>query len=128
MVRTRLCSLLAAGVIAAGSAILTAAPAQADKQTEKQIQAGCKEAGGTYSTTKTGGHVYSICDYKDNEGNDLTDSYVDGTYTGTCCSAAQAPANGRPQQAPNQGFSPAGPPPTSVPGAPPLAPNRGMSP
>ncbi|MGZ6801223.1 MAG: hypothetical protein ACXVGR_15595, partial [Mycobacteriaceae bacterium] len=76
---------IAAGAIAAGAMTLTAPAAHADKISEKTIKSECKDARGTYSTvvSRSSGERISACTYKDNEGNESTDYYKNGHYTGT---------------------------------------------
>jgi hypothetical protein len=75
--------LMAAGVIALGAMSATPPIANAAPQTEAQIKQGCKEAGGSYATSTSNGHRYSACAYNDINGDPYTDTYTDGTYTGT---------------------------------------------
>ena len=78
-----LAGAIAAGAIAAGALTLTAPAAHADKIPEKTIKSECKDAGGSYTTSKSGGSRFSACSYKDNEGNQSTDYYMDGGYYST---------------------------------------------
>jgi hypothetical protein len=110
-VRTRPYSLLAAGVIAVGTTILTAPIANAIP--EKQIQSECAAAnGGKYSTgiNKITGQRISSCDWHDSDGNGHTDTYINGDYQGTYdWTALQPPSStkpGPPALAPNHGLSP----------------------
>jgi uncharacterized protein YegP (UPF0339 family) len=63
--------LIATGVIAAATTILTAAPANA--LTEKQISSECTDAGGVYATSVDNGVRTSTCSYNDSDGNGHTD-------------------------------------------------------
>lgn len=63
-------------------ALLLTAPA-ANAISEGTIKAECKDAGGTYNSSTSGGHRYSSCGYKDVDGGWHSDQYTDGEYTGT---------------------------------------------
>jgi hypothetical protein len=76
----RLGSLIASGVVAV-AAMTSLAPA-ANAQTEQQIKAGCKAAGGTYKTRIDEGGNTSTCCYKDYYGDRYCDIYLDGNYVG----------------------------------------------
>ncbi|MGV0815260.1 hypothetical protein ABQF34_25160 [Mycolicibacterium boenickei] len=75
--------------VAFGAILLTAPIANAIP--EGTIKAECKDAGGTYSTSTSGGQRYSSCEYKDIDGGWHSDQYVDGEYTGTIDIAKDAP-------------------------------------
>jgi hypothetical protein len=96
--------LVAANALVAGATILAAAPANAIS--EKQIQSECADAGGQYSSEKSGDTTFSTCTYFDEEDHAHTDYYADGDYY----------------------YSDAPPPPSSKPGPPRLAPNPVLSP
>ncbi|RDH78061.1 hypothetical protein DVS77_11920 [Mycolicibacterium moriokaense] len=82
MTQFRIASAIAAGAIAIGAAMTVALPV-ANAQTEQQIKAGCKEAGGTYGTQQTPLGQASSCRYKDINGDVLVDSYINGKYVAT---------------------------------------------
>lgn len=82
----RLSSLLAAGAISVAAMIALTPDASADPpQTDSQIQANCRDAGGTYNPPVVGssGARYQSCCYKDAEGKYGCDYYQDGVYIGT---------------------------------------------
>jgi hypothetical protein len=79
MLRSRFCSIVAAGALAFGAITLTTTAANAvPKQTEAEIKAGCKSAGGTYAHDSASG--ISSCIYKDINGTQYVDHYVDGVW------------------------------------------------
>ncbi len=79
-----------AAVPVAFGAILLTAPA-ASAIPEGTIKAECKDAGGTYNTSTSGGQRYSSCEYKDIDGGWHSDQYVNGEYTGTIDIEKDAP-------------------------------------
>ncbi len=94
-----------------GAFVLTAPEANAIP--EGTIKAECKDAGGTYNTSTSGGQRYSSCDYKDIDGGWHSDQYVNGEYTGTIDIEKDAPPpTGKTSVAPpppvfNPGMAPA---------------------
>ncbi len=126
--------VIAAGVIAFGAMTALAPAATADKpQTNGQIQANCKDVGGTYNPPVIGssGASYSSCCYRDAEGKYGCDYYQDGVYIGTSAQKlgppvsgpAAPPANNAPIQTnPPPGAAPPPPPGPVTEGGPPVAP------
>ncbi|RDH74116.1 hypothetical protein DVS77_33325 [Mycolicibacterium moriokaense] len=83
MERLRSISFIAAAAAMGALIALTAPTANAEKLSEKTIKSECASAGGTYTTTTSGGTRFSTCTYKDNEGNKFRDYYADGGYYST---------------------------------------------
>jgi hypothetical protein len=108
---SRLGSLVAAGVIAVGALTALAPAAIADApQSDGQIAANCKDAGGTfYHDVSLNGTRFATCCYKDAEGKYGCDSYVNGVYIGTSAEKKGPPVSG-----------PAAPPGDNPPVAPPI--------
>lgn len=89
-------------VFAGGVVLAAEVMAEPKSQTETEIKDGCKEAGGSYATTTTGGKNgvkmvrFSQCTFTDMSGDTYTDSYKDGKFLGqqpgTCGSARCGPA------------------------------------
>jgi hypothetical protein len=75
--------LATAGTLLAIAAAMTALAPTANAQTEQQIKAGCKEAGGTYTTRVGSIGNFSTCCYKDYYGDRYCDIYIGGTYIET---------------------------------------------
>jgi len=92
------------GAVAVGAMLLTAPAANAIP--EGTIQAECKDAGGTYSSSVVNGTRYSSCDYKDMDGGWHSDQYTDGEYQGTIDITRDTPDPG--------GKSSVAPPPPAV--------------
>jgi len=124
--------VIAAGVIAFGAMTVLAPAATADKpQTNGQIQANCRDVGGTYNPPVTGssGASYSSCCYRDAEGKYGCDYYQDGVYIGTSAQVQGTPVSGPPpaNSVPIQRKPPPGAAPPPAPGPvtgdnPPVAP------
>lgn len=91
MLATRL-TYIGVGAAAAAAILFTAPPANAIP--EGTIKAECKDAGGTYNTSVSGGTRYSSCDYKDIDGGWHSDQYTDGEYQGTIDITKDAPEGG----------------------------------
>jgi hypothetical protein len=92
--------------------ILTALAPTANAQTEQQIKAGCKEAGGTYTTRVGSIGNFSTCCYKDYYGDRYCDIYIGGTYIETDPEKAGQPPVSLPAKPP-----PVAPPITNPPPA-----------
>jgi hypothetical protein len=81
-VRTLLRSLITA-VVAAGAMTLPVTAAQAAPIKESTIKSECRSSGGTYSTASHYGIRFSSCTYKDSDGDNYRDHYINGNYNGT---------------------------------------------
>ena len=99
--------LVAANAIVAGTTLLAAAPANAIS--EKQIQSECADAGGQYSSQKSGDTTFSTCTYYDSEDHVHTDYYADGDYYYSDAPPAPSSKPGPPRLAPNPVLSPVAP-------------------
>lgn len=67
----------------AAAAAFGVADAAGAKIPEKTIKSECRAAnGGLYLTRVENGHRYSLCNYRDIDGNYYIDRYVDGEYVG----------------------------------------------
>jgi hypothetical protein len=106
----------AAGAIAAGAMMLTAAAGNAIS--ESTIISECNGIGGEYTTTISGGKRYSRCCYRDISNVRHCDHYVDGTYTTTNNTLEQPPQTPPPPPPAGQVV---GPPATAAQPAPPPA-------
>ena len=91
----------------AGATLLAAAPANAIS--EKQIQSECADAGGQYSSQKSGDTTFSTCTYYDSEDHVPTDYYADGDYYYSDAPPAPSSKPGPPRLAPNPVLSPVAP-------------------
>jgi len=74
---------IATAVIGLGIALASATTASAEPQTEAEIKAGCKEAGGTYTTTSSPKGRASECVWKSADGTTNIDVYIDGEWINT---------------------------------------------
>ncbi len=108
----KLARVAAAGALGV-AAMTTLAPA-ANAQTEKQIQAGCDEAGGDYDTYQDDlGNTVSWCCYRDSEGKAHCDMFKNGLYIRTEDTRKIPPVNGPVKPPANN--APIGTPPPAAP-------------
>lgn len=82
--------------------------ASAEPQTEAEIKAGCKEAGGTYTTTSSSKGRVSECVWKSADGTSI-DVYIDGEWINTLHESK--PVIPTPPQVSNPDLAPSSPPP-----------------
>jgi len=75
----------------------------------EQIQSECADAGGQYSSAKSGDTTFSTCTYFDSEDHAHTDYYADGDYYYSDAPPAPSSKPGPPRLAPNPVLSPAAP-------------------
>ena len=99
---------IATAGIGLGIALASAAMASAEPQTEAEIKAGCKEAGGTYTTTSSPKGRVSECVIKYSHGTEI-DVYVDGEWINTLHESK--PVIPTPPQVSNPDLAPSSPPP-----------------
>ncbi|WP_137147250.1 hypothetical protein [Mycolicibacterium sp. CR10] len=99
---------IATAGIGLGIVLASAAMASAEPQTEAEIKAGCKEAGGTYTTTSSPKGRASECVWKSADGTSI-DVYIDGEWINTLHESK--PVIPTPPQVSNPDLAPSSPPP-----------------
>jgi hypothetical protein len=84
---------LAATTIACGALVVAPHAYAEPAQSEDEIKANCKDAGGTYHhDVSMNGTSFTECCYKDAEGKQGCDAYVNGVYIGTSAEKVGPPS------------------------------------